>query len=145
MDQLERNKQLVRRAWAAFDACDEAAFAACVTDDWREHDAGGVMATIADANEAMRLHRVAFTDKRTTIERIVAEGDLVVTHSRTEATHTGEYLGVAPSGKRLFIEEMLINRIAGDRIAESWQVASGGFTAQITGVRSDTGARTTSP
>jgi hypothetical protein len=81
MDKLERNKQVVRRAWTAYDAGDEAAFAACVTDDWREHDAGGVVATIADANESMRLHRVAFPDKRTVIDRIVAEGDVVVTHS----------------------------------------------------------------
>ena len=133
MDQLERNKQVVRRAWAAYDVGDEAAFAACVTGDWREHDVGGVVATIRDANESMRLHRLAFPDKRTTIDRIVAEGDLVVTHSRTDVTHTGEYFGVAPTGRRLAIEEMLINRIAGDRIAESWQLTSVGFMQQLTG------------
>jgi predicted ester cyclase len=132
MDQLERNKQVVRRAWAAFDAADEKAFADCVTDDWREHDAGGVLATIADARDSMRLLRAAFTDRRTIIEHVVAEGDLVVTRSRTEATHTGEYLGIAPTGRRLAFEEMLICRIAGDRIAESWQITSGGFRAQLT-------------
>jgi predicted ester cyclase len=131
MDQLERNKAVVRRAWAAFDACDEAAFAACVTADWREHDAGGVLSTIADANAAMRLHRAAFSGKRTVIERIVAEGDLVVTHSRTAVTHTGVFEGIAPTGRRLEIEEMLVSRIENDRIAESWQLTSGGFREQL--------------
>ena len=139
MDQLERNKQLVRRAWAAYDAGDEGAFAACVTDDWREHDAGGAMATITDVRESMRMHRLAFPDKRTIIDRIVAEGDLVVTHSRSEATHTGEYLGLAPTGRHLTLEEMLICRIAGGRIAESWQVTTGGFMQQLTGRKAATG------
>ncbi|MEA2345849.1 MAG: hypothetical protein QOF63_4018 [Thermoanaerobaculia bacterium] len=133
MDRLARNKQVVLRAWRAFDAGDETAFAECVTNDWREHDAGGALATIADARDSIRRLRVAFSDRRTIIERIVAEGDLVVTHSRTEATHTGEYFGVAPTGKRLTFEEMLICRIAGDRIAESWQITTGGFMQQLAG------------
>ena len=66
-------------------------FAAYVTDDWREHDAGGAVATIVDVRESMRMHHAAFPDKRTIIDRIVAEGEFVVTHSRSEATHTGEY------------------------------------------------------
>ena len=139
MDQLEGNKQVVQRAWAAYDAGDEAAFAECVTDDWREHDAGGAHATIADARDSMRLHRVAFPDKRTIIERIVAEGDVVVTHSRTEVTHTGEYFRLAPTGKHLTLDEMLICRIAGGRIAECWQITSGGFMEQLTGRKAGTG------
>ena len=139
MDQLERNKQVVRRAWAAYDAGDEVAFAACVTDDWREHDAGGAVATIVEVRGSMRLHRAAFPDTRTIIDRIVAEGDLVVTHSRSEATQTGEYLGLAPTGKRLTLEEMLICRIAGDRIAESWQITLGGFMEQLTGRKAGAG------
>ena len=139
MDQLERNKQVVRRAWAAYDAGDEVAFAECITDDWREHDAGGALATIADVRDSMRMHRAAFPDKRTIIDRIVAEGDLVVTHSRSEATHTGKYLGLAPTGKRLTLEEILICRIAGDRISESWQITTGGFMQQLTGRKAGTG------
>lgn len=133
MDQHERNKQVVRRAWAAFDAADEKAFAQCVTDDWQEHGARGVLATIADARDSMRALRNAFTDRRTIIEHLVAEGDLVVTHSRTEAIHTGEYFGIAPTGRRLTFEEMLICRIVGERIAESWQITSGGFKEQLNG------------
>src|SRR5437868_2774101 len=87
--QLERNKELVRRAWAAYDRGDEEGFAACVTDDWVERDAKGGVATLADARESMALQRTAFPDKHTAIVQMVAEGDLVVTRTVTTATHRG--------------------------------------------------------
>jgi predicted ester cyclase len=132
-DQLERNKELVRRAWAAYDRGDVDGFAACVTADWVERDADGSVAKLADARTSMDLQRTAFPDKRTRIDQIIAEGDLVVTRTLTTATHRGEYLGLAPTGKVVTLHEMLINRIEGDRIAESWQVTSYGFYKQLTG------------
>ncbi|MDQ2951410.1 MAG: ester cyclase [Chloroflexota bacterium] len=141
MEELERNKEVVRTAWRAFDACDESAFAACFANGWVERDASGAVATLADANESMRRHRTAFPDKRTTIERIVAEGDLVVTYTTTAATHLGEYDGVAPTGRRVSFQEMLICRIAGGLIAESWQTVSGGIRDQIAGTTARTGER----
>ena len=131
--QLERNKDLVRRAWATYDRGDENGFAACVTKDWVERDSQGGVASLAEARESMALQRTAFPDKQTTIVRIVAEGDLVVTQTVTTATHRGEYLGLAPTGKVVTLHEMLINRIEGDRIAESWQLTSYGFYKQLTG------------
>ncbi len=56
-----------------------------------------------------------------------------MTHSRTEATHTGEYFGIAPTGMRVTFEEMLICRSVGERIARSWQITSGGFKEQLNG------------
>jgi predicted ester cyclase len=123
MDQLERNKEVVVRAWRAFDRGDEAAFMACFSEGWREYHPSGEPATLDDARASMRVH--------TTIDRIIAEGDLVVTHSRSEATHTGAYFGVAPSGRRVMIHEMLINRLVDGRIVESWQITSGGFLEQL--------------
>jgi ketosteroid isomerase-like protein len=35
---LDAEKDVVRRAWAAYDAGDESGFAACMTPEWREHD-----------------------------------------------------------------------------------------------------------
>jgi predicted ester cyclase len=133
MDQLERNKEVVVRAWQAFDRGDEAAFVACFSEGWREYHPSGEPATLDDARASMRVQRTAFPDKHTTIDRIIAEGDLVVTHSRSEATHTGVYFGVAPSGRRVMIHEMLINRLVDGRIVESWQITSGGFLDQLTG------------
>ncbi len=37
------------------------------------------------------------------------------------------------------LREMLICRIAGDRIAESWQITTAGFMEQLTGRRASAG------
>jgi predicted ester cyclase len=95
---LDRNKAIVVRAWLAYDRGEEEAFAACITDGWVEHDASCASATLDQVRESMRLHRRAFPDKHTSLEQIVAEGDLVVTQTVTTATHRAEYLGVAPTG-----------------------------------------------
>ncbi|MDQ1448437.1 MAG: hypothetical protein QOC79_1408, partial [Actinomycetota bacterium] len=58
----EANAELARRAWAAYDRGDEEAFAACLTDDWREYDSAGVSETLEGEREAMRAHRTAFPD-----------------------------------------------------------------------------------
>jgi predicted ester cyclase len=138
-DQLERNKDLVRRAWAAYDRGDVDGFAACVTADWVERDADGGIAKLADVRKSMDLQRTAFPDKHTAIEQIVAEADLVVTRSVTTATHRGDYMGLAPTGKVVTLHEILINRIAGDRIAESWEQTSAGFYKQLTGKEAKSG------
>lgn len=130
---LEGNKDVVRRAWAAYDAGDEAGFAACVAPDWREHDPRGRSATLAVVQASMRAQRDAF-EKHTTIERIAAEGDMVAAHSLTRAKHVGRYFDVAPTGTVLEVNEMIFNRILDGRIAETWQVTgSPGLYRQLTG------------
>jgi predicted ester cyclase len=133
MDPLQRNKDLVRRAWDAYDRGDEAAFRRCVSEDWVERDGAGGVSTLDDELELIRAQTAAFPDRRTEIVHIVAEGDLVATRAITRATHTGEYFGVKPTGRRLARQELSIFRIAGDRIVESWQETSPGFYKQLTG------------
>ena len=44
----DENGKLLRRAWAAYDSGDFDAFAACLTDDWREYDGQGDVGTVED-------------------------------------------------------------------------------------------------
>jgi len=133
----EENIELLRRAWAAYDAGDVEGFAACLTDDWRESGSDGEYATLDDERRTMELHRVAFPDKATEIHRIVADDDLVACHCTVTATHTGPYLGLAPTGKRVLVKEMMFNRVRDGRLAETWAIVDGpGFFEQLTGVPS---------
>ena len=52
----------------------------------------------------------------------VADGDYVVTGGwpSVQATHTGEWLGIAATGKRIDMRVMDFYRLDGDRIAENW-------------------------
>ena len=62
----------------------------------------------------------AFPDARVTVEDQIAEGDMVVTRWRATGTHTGELMGILPTGRRSEISGITINRFSGGRIAEDW-------------------------
>ena len=59
----------------------------------------------------------AFPDVRVSVEDQIAEGDMVVTRWTATGTHTGELLGIPPTGRRIEISGMTINRFSGSRIA----------------------------
>jgi predicted ester cyclase len=64
--------------------------------------------------------RQGFPDVVSTIEDLIAEGDKVVARWRARATHLGEYLGIAPTGKEVEFTGISVYRIEAGRIAESW-------------------------
>jgi predicted ester cyclase len=130
----EDKAALLRRAWAAYDGGDVDAFAACLTDDWREHRPSGEISTLVDERKTMAIHREAFPDKHTVIHHLVASGDLVACNCTTSATHTGPYFDLAPTGQHVEVDEMMFNRIEGGLIAETWVITAGdGFYKQLTG------------
>jgi predicted ester cyclase len=132
----ESNKDVAKRAWAAYAGGDVEGFASCLTDDWVEHGPDGDTSGLADNLDVIRRHRESFPDKRAEVIHEVAEGDLVAQHVVVSATHTGRYLDLEPTGKHVRIVEMMIHRMRGGRIAESWEVTYGaGFYEQLTGHR----------
>ena len=66
--------------------------------------------------------RAAFPDIRYTMERIVADGDMVAYHWSAVATHDGELMGIAPTGKRLSMQGMVFTRVANGTIDEQWRI-----------------------
>jgi steroid delta-isomerase-like uncharacterized protein len=68
----------------------------------------------------VNLYHGAFPDAQITVEEQIAEGDRVVTRWTGRGTHQGELLGIPPSGNRVEISGITINRISGGKIAETW-------------------------
>jgi len=62
----------------------------------------------------------AFGDRRTTEEEVVECGDVVVVRSRIEATHTGAFLGVAPTGRRVAWDYLVIAHVEDGRLVGQW-------------------------
>ena len=62
----------------------------------------------------------AFPDLHVTIEKIIAEGDLVCVRLQETATHNGEYRGLAPTGRKLSYSVAAFWRLAEGKIAEGW-------------------------
>jgi predicted ester cyclase len=65
------------------------------------------------------FHR-AFPDLRFTLEDQIAEGDRVVHRLSVVGTHRGEFMGIPPTGRRVSVTGVNINRFADGRVVEAW-------------------------
>ena len=67
--------------------------------------------------------RASFPDVHMEIVDLIAEGDKVVGRFTCSATHLGEWLGHAPTGRRFErVDEVTIFRLGDGRIADSWSL-----------------------
>lgn len=64
--------------------------------------------------------RGAFPDWHEEIVELVSEGDTVAGRFRCSGTHLGEFLGEAPTGKRMEVEEVFFLRAEDGRFVEFW-------------------------
>jgi predicted ester cyclase len=92
-------------------------------------NAGEIEATVDElfapraARRVKRLFsefRVAFPDWREEIVELVAEGDTVAGRFRCSGTHLGQFLGEAPTGRRMEVEEVFFLRAEGGRFVDFW-------------------------
>jgi len=58
----------------------------------------------------------------TIIEDQIAEGDIVVSRLASTATHTGEFNGIPPTGKRITVSGIFVDRVVGGKIVERWGI-----------------------
>jgi steroid delta-isomerase-like uncharacterized protein len=70
--------------------------------------------------EAAGYFRRALPDWRSDVEQLIAEGDLVVERFTARGTHSGELMGVAPTGRELILQGINIFRVSDGRIIERW-------------------------
>jgi hypothetical protein len=54
------------------------------------------------------------------VNAIIQAGDVVVTRWTGTGTHTGELLGIAPTGRKVKVDGIWMHRICGGMIVESW-------------------------
>lgn len=74
------------------------------------------------AKYVVNLYHGAFPDAQITVEDEIAEGDKVVTRWTGRGTHQGEFMGVSPSGNRVEVAGITINRVSEGKIAETWTI-----------------------
>jgi predicted ester cyclase len=117
----EENKALIRRWYDTHIPGRLEEGAAMLTSDFKGHMPGTPGPLDREGFKQMgAMFFSAFSDVEQTIEEQVAEGDAVTSRGTWHATHTGDFQGIPPTGKRIAMTWMGIDRIAGGKIAEHW-------------------------
>ncbi len=98
---------------------DMEAFDELVADEYVDHTG---VPDRESYRELLFRSRDAFPDLQLTIEDEIVEGDRWVGRFRWHATHRGEFMGVAPTGRAIDIEAIGILRIVDGRLRERWNV-----------------------
>ena len=62
----------------------------------------------------------AFPDWREEIVELVAEGSTVAGRFKCSGTHRGEFLGEAPTGKRIEVDEVFFLQVEGGTFVDFW-------------------------
>ncbi len=119
----EDNKALVRRyfedAWNKHNpALVDEIYAADFVD--RSPDIPGIAHTRDGLKQFMGVYLRAFPDANITLEDQLVEGDRVVTRWTGYGTQTGEFMEMAPSGKKVAVPGVQIDRFSGGKIVEEW-------------------------
>lgn len=68
----------------------------------------------------IRSFRAALSDLSFRVEDVLADGDRVALRLTVAGTHSGELFGIAATGLRVSVPEVLILRVSGGLIVEDW-------------------------
>ena len=119
----EQNKTLVNRFGEALNGRDFATVRQLLAPDFVRHSQATPDLATANADqfvEYLKADAASFPDSRQTLERIVAEGDLVAVWIRYEGTQEGQMGPFPPSHKRMQVEASGIFRVQDGKLAELW-------------------------
>jgi steroid delta-isomerase-like uncharacterized protein len=115
------NKAIVRRfIEQAFNAGNLAVVDELVAGDYVNHLASNEVRGPEGMKQFVTTYRTAFPDYACTIDDQIAEGDKVVTRWTVRGTQRGELMGIPPTGKRITLPGVVIDRIANGKLAETW-------------------------
>ena len=123
----ERNKarcrQFLERVWNEGNFADAEVF---IHPDYDVPAAGRGPEAV---RQNITTFRAAFPDLQWIIEDIVAEGDRVALRLNLHGTHHGAFRGIAPTGRRITMQEMVFWQV------EDGQLRAGWFQADMWGMR----------
>ena len=91
-----------------------------VAPDFVRHGLGGTLHGTNVIKDRVNAIRTGFPDFQITVEDLLIDGDKVVLRQTHNGTHTGEFMGVPPTGNRIQTTEISILRVVDGKICEVW-------------------------
>jgi len=118
---IEENKTAVRRMFEEvmnqgnLQAVDE-----LVADDYKLTDPPGLPPGKEGLRALANMYRTGAPDLHMTVEDLIGEGDQVVARWTATGTHTGDMMGLPPTGQKVQFRALSWLRMKDGRIAEEW-------------------------
>jgi len=117
----EENKEIVRRFYEQMDKGNRAIIGQLFATNFVFHVPGSPDIHGPEGfKEFATPFLTAFPDLKHVIEDMIAEGDKVAVRFTFPGTHKGEFMGIAPTGKKVVYTAIGISRIANGKYVESW-------------------------
>ena len=118
LDRVAIARQLVQEVWnlGEFRLINEYVDPAFLSHDPAPDEVRGPEAL----KRLITAQREAFPDFRMEISDLFECQDKVVARWQVSGTHRGDFMGLAPTGRRAAVEGISIDRWEGDRIVETW-------------------------
>jgi predicted ester cyclase len=123
--QLEKNKEVVRRFNnEVIENGNVEIFEELMDEHFINHSApqGADNRKQGMINTFNSVLRPAMPDIQVTILQQIAEDDLVTTRKNISGTHTGDFMGIPPSHRRISIDVIDIVRLKNGKYAEHWGI-----------------------
>ncbi len=115
---LEENKAVVRRLYDAVNRREWGLIEGLFAPGYVHHSSPGHDMTRDELLQFMAGTADAFPDLRGEVDELLGEGDTVVVRWTQSATHSSEFMGVPPTGKRVTWSGTNIFRVADGKILE---------------------------
>ena len=123
----EQNKQIVIRFNKEYvEQGNEHSFYELVSEDVVNHSAPPGTSKGSDGMIHFLQHvlRTGFPDLTVDILDQVAEGDIVTTRKAIHATHSGDFMGIPPTGKKVVINVIDMIRLKQGKYIEHWGMSN---------------------
>jgi steroid delta-isomerase-like uncharacterized protein len=123
IDRVQRNREVIHRFYRAVNAKQRDEFYEIVHPDFVNH--GGASGDIVGPKalvDSLDPFYAAMPDWHVSEDFVVAEGDRVASRGTISGTHSGSFMGIPPTGKKLSWSGIIIYRLDDDgKVIERWQ------------------------
>ena len=123
----DQNKQIVTRfieeMWnqRKLEVADELFAADCLTHQLRSgEDPAGVPRSAESVKREAAAWLTGFPDLEFVLEQVIAAGDRVMSYCTMRGIHSGTWMGLGPTGRKVTVPIITIHRIADGKIVEDW-------------------------
>ena len=118
---VEENKALVHSLFKAWNTGNMDLIDELLVPDYVDNDTlPGQPQGLEGYKQIGAYLRSVFPDMKMTIDDLIAEEDKVVVRSTFSGTHKGEFMGIAPTNKKVTLTAINIYRIADGKLVEEW-------------------------